>query len=178
MNQTKKVIYSAVFITLGLIVPQVFHFTGVVNSGAVFLPMHIPVIIGGFVLGPVFGMIVGGITPFLSGILLGMPPMARMPFMIIELAVYAFIAGLLYNTLGLRKRKFGIYITLIVAMILGRVVYAISLWIAADLLGIGKIGPMAAVDAVVKGVPGIIIQLILIPMIVYQLKRGKLMNNE
>lgn len=178
MNRTKKLIYAALFIALGLVIPQAFHFTGVANAGVVFLPMHIPVIIAGFVLGPMWGMIVGAMTPFLSGILLAMPPMARMPFMMIELAVYALVAGVLYQKLELKRKKFGIYITLIVSMLAGRVVYAICLWLATDLLGLSKIGPIAAVDAIIKGIPGIIIQLVLIPIIVYQLKKGAFLKNE
>lgn len=178
MNHTKKIIYAAVFIALGVLVPQLFHFTGVANAGTIFLPMHIPVILCGFVLGPYFGGIVGAITPFISSILLGMPPMQRMPFMVIELAVYAFVAGLMYQTFGCYKKKFGIYITLISSMIAGRLVYGMSLWVASDILGISKMGPIAAIDAVVKGVPGIGIQLVILPVIVYQLKKGTVIEYE
>lgn len=178
MNQTKKIIYAAMFMALGLIVPQAFHFTGVANAGAIFLPMHIPVILCGFVLGPYFGILVGALTPLLSSLLLAMPPMQRLPFMMIELAVYAFFAGIMYQTFGFYKRKFGIYCSLIIAMVAGRIVYAISLWLATNILGISKIGPIAALDAVIKGIPGIVIQLVILPAIVYQFKKGIISENE
>lgn len=178
MNRTKKTIYAAMFLALGLLVPQAFHFTGVTNAGVVFLPMHIPVILCGFVLGPYYGVIVGALTPLLSSLLLAMPPMQRLPFMMIELAVYAFVAGLFYQTFGFYKKKFGIYFSLIVAMVAGRIVFAISLWLATNILAISKMGPIVALDAVIKGVPGIIIQLVILPAIVYQFKKGIIIENE
>ena len=178
MNETKKIVYAAMFIALGVLVPQVFHFTGIANAGTIFLPMHIPVILCGFVLGPYYGAIVGALTPFLSSILLSMPPMQRMPFMVIELAVYAFVAGMLYHKLGFYKRKFGIYLSLVVAMVAGRIVFALCLWLATNKLAISNMGPIAALDAVIKGIPGILIQLVILPALVYQLKKGSIIEHE
>lgn len=98
--------------------------------------------------------------------------MARLPFMIMELAAYGFVGGILYNTLQLKKKKFGIYLSLIVTMISGRIVYALSLIIAANLFHIACDGPMAAITSAITGAIGIVIQLIIIPPMIYLLEKS------
>ena len=78
-----------------ILLPQAFHLTGIPQSGQIFLPMHIPVLISGFVLGPVFGLFIGVLSPIISSLLTGMPDSFRLPFMIAELASYGFMSGIL-----------------------------------------------------------------------------------
>lgn len=166
----KKITVGGLLIALALVLPSAFHLFGVPQPGQVFLPMHIPVLLGGFALGPVFGLLIGVISPLISSFLTGMPTVGRLPFMMIELAVYGFVSGLLYSIYT--KRKFGIYTSLILAMLAGRCAYALSLFAATLLSGIQFGGPMAAVTATVTGLPGIVIQLVIIPPIVYSLERS------
>ena len=113
---------------------------------------------------------VGGLLIALALVL----PMAfhLTPFMMIELAVYGLVSGLMYNTFKFNKKKMGTYISLLTAMLCGRIVYAISLFVAVNLMGIQCGGPIAAVTATVSGVPGIIIQVLIIPPVVYALERS------
>lgn len=92
--------------------------------------------------------------------------------MMIELAVYGLVSGLMYNTFKFNKKKMGTYISLLTAMLCGRIVYAISLFVAVNLMCIQCGGPIAAVTATVSGVPGIIIQVLIIPPVVYALERS------
>lgn len=173
MNKNvNRITAGGVLIAFAIIIPQLFHFTGVPRSGQVFLPMHIPVLLSGFVIGPVFGLFVGIISPIISSLMTGMPDMARLPFMVLELAAYGLVSGMVYQFLSKRKWKFSIYISLISAMVIGRIVYAISLFVAGNLLGISASGPMAAITAIVTGVVGIVIQLIIIPPMVYLLEKS------
>ncbi len=163
---------GGVLIAFAILIPQLFHLTGVPQSGKVFLPMHIPVLLSGFALGPVFGLLVGIFSPIISSAMTGMPDLARLPFMIFELATYGFISGLLYNTLKLQRKKYGIYVSLVVAMITGRVVYAITLTVAANIFNIACGGPIAAISATVTGVIGIVIQIVVIPPMIYLLEKS------
>lgn len=87
---------SAVFVAFGMILPVMFHFVGAI--GSIFLPMHIPVLMAGLFLGPVSGLTVGVMTPMLSSLLTGMPPlMPVLPLMPLELAVYGALSGYLYR---------------------------------------------------------------------------------
>lgn len=169
---TKKLTLGAFFIALAIIVPQIFHLSGIPQSGNVFLPMHLPVLLCGFVLGPVWGLAIGAASPVISSFLTGMPPMARLPFMIFELAAYGGLTGLLFQTLGLGSKRFGSVLTLAGAMAGGRIIYALCLLAAASLFGMNITGPAAAITASVTGIPGIVLQFIFIPPIVYALKKG------
>lgn len=171
-RNTRKITVGGLLIALSVLLPQAFHFIGTPRLGQMLLPMHIPVLLGGFLLGPVFGIMIGAVAPLLSSLITEMPPVSRLPFMVIELAGYGFASGLLYKTFSLCKIKYGVIITLVSSMLLGRVLYALSLFIAADLLHVTKIGAVAAVTATVAGVYGIIVQFLFIPPLIYILKRS------
>ena len=168
----RKITCGGLMIAVAILLPQAFHLTGIPQSGQVFLPMHIPVLLSGFALGPVFGLCIGAFSPVISSLLTGMPDAGRLPFMIAELAAYGLMSGALYNTLGLRRRKGGIYISLISSMIFGRLVYAGSLFFAAEFLNVRGVAAVMAFQAAVTGIYGIIIQLIFIPALIYSLERS------
>jgi niacin transporter len=193
----RRLTYGGLLLAIGIVLPQVFHLTGGPASGATFLPMHIPVLIAGLLLGPVYGLILGGVTPVCSFLITAMPVAARLPFMIVELAIYGGVSGLLYHTAGLSRirlpgrfrdgegdhsgprtpeRLAGLYISLILAMIAGRVVYAVSLLIMGRLFGLEKADPAAILTAVATGIVGIMIQIIVIPPIIFALQKGGLTN--
>ena len=164
--KTKKMILSALFIATGLILPMIFHTVNL--SGSIFSPMHLPVMLGGFLLGPTYGAIIGIITPVLSSILTGMPPlMPIMPMMALELLGYGFMTGFLF-----RKTK-KIYMSLIISIVFGRLCSMVGAFILSITLA-PQISPIPYVlSGVVNGVPGIAIQLILIPTLVKFMIRNK-----
>lgn len=191
----RKISFGGLLLSIGIVLPQVFHLTGGPTSGATFLPMHIPVLIAGLLLGPVFGAGIGAITPIISSMMTGMPPAARMPFMVAELAIYGLVAGLLYHALGLCRFRFprratpearpdvtdperliGLYISLILAMFAGRVVYALSLLVMNRLFGLENADPASVWAAIVFGIIGIAIQIVIIPPIIFALQKGGLTN--
>jgi uncharacterized membrane protein len=165
----------AVFCAVAL--PQVFHYLGVLSGfgpmpGATFLPMHIPVFVAGFMAGPLAGLIAGIISPLVSygftAAFLGapMPVLALLPFMMFELAGYGFMSGLL------SKAKTPLILNLIIAQFAGRILRTAAVLAAVFLLGITH--PASSVETiwntVIVGLPGILLQWALIPLIIYRAK--------
>lgn len=170
-SKTVKIALGAMLTALSIVLPQIFHLTGIPQVGAVFLPMHIPVLLAGFMLGPVYAPIIGAFAPVISHLLTNMPVSARLPFMIVELLFYGLASGLFYHVFRLKEKRFGAVVTLALSMLVGRLAYALSLVIAAEFFGIEG-GFMAAVSATVTGVYGIVLQFITIPPIVFACKKG------
>ena len=164
--KTYKTTYAGVLLALGVILPIIFHTIGGTASGKTFLPMHIPVLLAGMLLGPVYGLVIGALAPVLSSFITGMPMMAILPAMVVELSIYGLVSGFVYHVCKFRKIKWGSVVTLIITMIVGRLLYALSLYIMINWLGItlDKVSPV--IVASVAGVYGIIIQLVFIPIIV------------
>lgn len=161
---TRKMVMTSFFIALGIIIPQAFHMFGGPGLGSVFLPMHYPVIIGGMILGPVSGMLIGGVS-VVVGIMLGMPPINIGMFMIFELMTYGLVAGL-------TAKKMPMIVSLIITMLSGRVVSLLLVNVALSLFAIslppvfGKLAMFAA------SLPGMAVQVFLIPVIMLALKRA------
>ena len=149
-----------------MLLPIGFHQLGA--SGRIFLPMHIPPLLAGFLLGPVSGIIVGVLAPGLSHLLTGMPPTYAVPLMSLELPIYGLVAGMAYKRLNLN-----IYISLIAAMIVGRIMFGLGLLA----LGLFIDLPYTAAKffstggAIISGLPGIAVQIVAIPILVASLKR-------
>lgn len=160
--KAKKIVYTAIMIAFGVLLPQVFHMIGGPGLGGTLLPMHIPVLLSGFILGPVSALIVGLVTPMFSFVYTGgtMPAIPMLYFMIIELGVYGLIVSLLYN-----KYK-SIFISLVGSLIIGRAVRGIVYIFAIKILGISLPAAFGIVTSFVQGIPGIIIQIIIIPPII------------
>jgi niacin transporter len=165
---------GALMLAFGIVLPQLFHLTGIPQVGEVFLPMHIPVLLAGFLIGGEYGFAIGLLTPLISHFITEMPGTARLPFMMGELAIYGLVSGLLYHKAKLKNKKLGGLITLIASMVAGRLFYAAMLFVAASFLNIKCGGAIAAVTATVKGVYGIALQILVIPPIVYAAKKGGL----
>ena len=157
---------SAMFIALGIVLP--FVTMNIPEIGNMLLPMHIPVLLSGFILGPVYGMIVGFVTPLLRSVMFGAPifyPKAIV--MSFELLTYGLISGLFYHIIFNRRSKLiNIYISLILAMIFGRVTYGI----VQSIIGLVNMNEFTfkvfVTEAIINAIPGIIIQLIIIPIII------------
>lgn len=166
-SSSRKLVYAALFTAIGVLLPMVFHMIGSNLSGTVFLPMHLPVILAGFLLGPVYGGACAVITPVLSTLLTAMPAPAVLPFMTVELIGYAVAAGIFY-----RKCRMNVYPALILTQVAGRLVKALCLYIAALFVSQGVPGVLSVWTAFITGIPGIVIQLVLIPLIVILLKKA------
>ncbi|MGV8145897.1 MAG: ECF transporter S component [Alkaliphilus sp.] len=158
---------GALFIALGVLFPQLFHLVGF--GGPVFLPMHIPVLLAGLLVCPIAGLYVGLITPILSYFLTGMPPLSPpiLPIMFLELATYGLVAGILY-----RKLKLNIFISLIGAMVSGRIMYGFVLIVMLNIFSIQLPPALTVKAAIITGMPGMLIQLIFIPILVKSLAGG------
>jgi hypothetical protein len=130
--------------------------------------MHIPVLLCGFFCGGPWGLVVGFIAPLLRSFTLGMPPMFPTAFcMAFELATYGFVAGYLYNKLP--KKKINVLISLVIAMVLGRLLWGAVMFVAMGLKGSPFGFSAFLAGAVVNALPGIILQIILIPILVIAL---------
>ena len=163
-----SVALSGMFLALAYVLP---FFTGQIPEiGSMLCPMHIPVLLCGFVCGAPYGLLVGLVAPLLRSLTLGMPPLfPTATAMAFELAVYGFMSGLLYRKLS--KNKANVYISLVVSMIVGRLVWGIVQLCCVG-FDISKFSLAAFWSgAVVNAIPGIIIQLVLIPIIVMALEK-------
>ena len=170
MSVVKKSIITAVCLALCVVLPQAFH--AIPNAGSVYLPMHIPVLLCGLICGWPFGLLCGLAGPALSTLFTGMPPVAVLPVMIIELAVYGLVSGLIMSLIRTRKTYVDLYISLIIAMMTGRIVAGLArAFIFAR--GATTMATWAA-SYFVTSLPGIIIQLVLIPTIVFALMNARL----
>lgn len=173
---TKTLVFAAMFLALGIVMP---FLTGQIPGiGSRLLPMHIPVLICGYVCGWKYGMIVGFVTPILRSAMFGMPPM--MPTasaMAFELAAYGAVTGLLYD--GICRRFCGtlaIYISLIGAMMAGRLVWGLVSIPLYGLVGNSFAMSMFLAGAFFNAVPGIILQIVLIPVIIMSLRHANVME--
>lgn len=163
-----KMILAAMFLALAMVLP---FLTGQIQQiGNALCPMHIPVLLCGFFCGPWFGLLVGMIAPILRFALFGMPQLMPIGIaMCFELGAYGLTAGLLYKWLP--KKRFSIYVSLIGAMVLGRVIWGIA---RVVLFGLGQyeFGWAAFLaGAFVNAIPGIILQIVLIPIVVMALEK-------
>lgn len=162
---TKEIVLSGLLLASGIILPMAFHMFGM--TGPIALPMHIPVLIGGFLLSPTLALLLGIVTPVISGLLTGMPVMFPMAIiMAAELGIYGLTASLLT-----RKLKLTSIPSLIISMITGRIAAGLTVAVLVQLFGV-KMNPFIYVKgAIVTGLPGIIIQLIFIPSLIYAINK-------
>ena len=162
--KTKELVLSGLLLATGIILPMIFHMFGM--TGPIALPMHIPVLIGGFILSPQLALALGIITPIISGLLTGMPVMFPMAIiMAFELGIYGMTASL-----ATRKLKLSPIPSLIIAMITGRIAAGLTVALLVQLFAIKMNALMFVKGAIITGAPGIIIQLIFIPSLVYAIR--------
>ena len=167
----KKMIYAALCLALCMVLP---FLTGQIPEiGKRLSPMHIPVFLCGFLCGPLWGLAVGAIAPLLRSVLFGMPAMGPDAIsMAFELATYGAISGLLYWALP--RKPWSVYVSLIAAMLAGRLVWGAVKWL---LLGPAFTLKLFLAGAFVNAVPGIILHIVLIPPIVLALNRAGIVEN-
>ncbi len=164
-NNTHDMVLAALLSAVGIVLPFVTsHTFGI--PGTTLLPMHLPVFLTGIFCGPVYGAICGALVPILSSFLTGMPsPFPMAPIMTGELFTYGLVSGLCT-----RKLRLPVYPSIIAAMLCGRFVYGLIFSSLLTANG-GTLRALTVSAAVIDGIPGIILQLILIPAIVTMARR-------
>ena len=169
LSAVKKLVYTAVCSALCLVLPMAFH--SVPNAGSIFLPMHIPVLLCGLICGWPFGAVCGLLGPFISSIVTGMPPAAMLPSMMIECCTYGLVTGLMMKFVRTKSYAADLYISMVAAMALGRVVAGLAkAWILAP----GTPAFAWVTTSLVTGIPGIAIQLVLMPILIFALTKARL----
>lgn len=163
-----QLVLAAMLLALAMILP---FFTGQIPQvGNMLCPMHIPVLLCGFFCGPWYGCTIGLVAPVLRFMLFGMPPIFPTGVaMCFELAVYGLVSGILYRRLS--KKPWNVYLSLLAAMLAGRVMWGI---VQVVIWGLGKsqFGWAAFISgAFTTAIPGIILQIVVIPILVIAVKR-------
>lgn len=161
-RKAKYIIGTVLLSGIGIALPRIFHVLAGSSAGATFLPMHIAVLIAALTFGAISSSIVAGSSIVFSFLLTGMPTLARLPYMLIELVIYAIL-------LSVCNKKFNSYVSLIATIVLGRILYAGVLFVAINWLGLPTYG-ISVIESIKAGMPGIIIQLLCVPFI------AKIMN--
>lgn len=171
---TKKAVLTAACIALCTVLPMVFH--AFPNAGNIWLPMHIPVLLCGLICGGKFGLLCGIIGPIISSILTQMPPAVNLPAMMLELSTYGFVSGFAVNKIKTQNQLTNILLSLFCAMIVGRIMYGLA---NALIFNIGKISLNGwLVSSFVTALPGIILQIVLIPLIITTLQKAQIIPDK
>lgn len=169
-SSTRNLVLSGVFLALALLLP--FLTAQLQTLGSMLLPMHIPVLLCGFLCGWPWGLAVGVAAPLLRSVLFGMPPLMPVAVsMAFELAAYGALAGLMMRFLP--RKLSSVYISLIAAMLAGRIVWGIASLILNTLMGAGFGWQVFFTSAFAKAVPGIAVQLVLIPAIIFSVWKAE-----
>lgn len=163
-RKAKYIIGTILFSAFGIVIPRIFHLLFGSSAGITFLPMHLMVLISALTFGITSASIVAGSSVIFSYLLTGMPAIQRMPYMLIELLIYGVL-------LGVFNKKFNAYISLIGAMIIGRVLYAGVLFVAVNLIGLNGYG-ISVIQSVISGIPGILLQIACVPSIAKAVRKG------
>lgn len=168
-----KLTLSALFLALAYVMP---FLTGQIPEvGSMLCPLHIPVLVCGFICGPLWGLLVGFIAPLFRSLTLGMPPFFPSAVcMAFELAAYGAIVGWLHKIFP--KKKPFIYCSLLIAMILGRLVWGTAMFVCMGIKGSQFTFAAFLAGAFTNAIPGIIIQIVLIPVLVMIFDNPKVVN--
>lgn len=167
-RKVKYVVGTILLSGIGIALPRIFHMLA--GAGATFLPMHICVLIAALTFGAISSTIVAGSSVIFSYLLTGMPSLARLPYMLIELVIYGIL-------LSVFNKKFNSYISLVMTVVLGRILYAGVLFSAVNILGLSSYG-ISVMESVRIGIPGIILQLLFVPVLVKIMNKGMNLKND
>lgn len=172
-NNLLKLILAALFLALAYLMP---FLTGQIPEiGSMLCPLHIPVLLCGFICGWPWGLVVGFISPLFRSLTLGMPPFFPTAVcMAFELAAYGAIAGVMHKLLP--RRKPCIYCSLLISMVIGRLVWGMAMFICMGIGGGGFTFAAFIAGAFTNALPGIIVQIALIPVLVMMLDNPKVLN--
>lgn len=173
-EKTRKLTLSAMFFALGIVLP--FWIGQIPAIGKVLLPMHIPVLLCGLIVGWRYGLAVGFLLPIVRGMLFGMPKLFPNGMaMAVELGTYGLVIGLVYGR-SKAKTMVTLYQSLITAMIAGRLVWAVAEVVLLGVTGSAFTWQMFVAGAFLNAIPGIILQLVLIPTVMMALNRANVLK--
>ncbi len=174
-SKVLKLTYSAMCLALAMVLPSLtMH---IPQIGTALCPMHLPALLCGFLCGWPWGLAVGVISPILRSLTVGMPPMFPTAVsMAVEMGVYGAIAGLMYAKLP--KKTVNIYLALIIAMVVGRLAWGLTRYLIAGLQHTSFTLEAFWAGAVAGSVPGIIVQIILVPLLVLAMEKANLVLNK
>ena len=169
-SNTTKLVISGVLLAMGMLLP---FLTGQIPEiGSRLSPLHLPVLLCGFICGWKYGLAVGLVLPLFRSMTFGMPPlMPTASAMAVEMAVYGAVTGLLYGKLP--KNTASVYISLVAAMICGRLAWGLASVVLYGAIGNVFTVRMFIAKGFVDAVPAIIVQLVLIPFIVIAINRSR-----
>ena len=158
-----RLVLAALFLALAYVMP---FLTGQIPEiGSMLCPMHLPVLLCGFLCGPFWGAVVGFTAPLMRSMILTMPPLFPTAVcMAFELMIYGLASGLLTKILP-KKLPFH-YLTLILSMIAGRVVWGCAMLICMGVKGQAFTFSAFLSGAITNAIPGILLQILLIPPVV------------
>ena len=170
MSVLKKALICAVCIALCAVLPMAFH--AIPDAGSILSPMHIPVLLCGLVCGPWFGLLCGLAGPFVSSMVTSMPPIAYLPPMMVELAVYGLVTGLMMQLVHTKKSLADVVISMVVAMLAGRIVAGLA---KALIFAAGEFTAAMWISSYfVTMIPGIVMHLVSVPVLYYALQTTRL----
>lgn len=166
-------VLSSLFFALAYTLP---FLTGQIPEiGSMLCPMHLPVLLCGFICGVGWGAVIGFSVPLFRSLTLGMPPIFPTALcMAFELAVYGAAAGLMHKLFP--KKKAFIYCSLLVAMILGRVAWGVAMYVCLGVSGSAFTFAAFLAGAFTNAIPGIILQIVLVPLLVMILDNLKVLD--
>ena len=165
-----KLTYAAMCLALALVLP---FLTGQIPQiGSALCPMHLPVLLAGYLCGPWWGAAVGACAPLLRHLWLGMPPLVTALGMTFELCAYGLVVGLLYRSLP--KNFKSICLSLLCAMVCGRIVWGCAMMVIMGVTGGVFTWNAFLAGAVLNAIPGIAVQLVLIPLLVRSLHKARI----
>lgn len=172
---TVQVVAAAAAVVAAVALPQVFHVAGAAMGvgtalGETLLPMHLPVLLVGLLAGPYAGVAAGAFGPLVSFALSGMPMAAMLPFMVIELAGYGLVAGLL------RSSGMPTIAKVLIAQVAGRALRAAAVLVAVFALGNTTVAVASIWTSVLAGLPGLVLQWAALPLIVWLVDRRAAQN--
>ncbi|MBQ2735652.1 MAG: ECF transporter S component [Clostridia bacterium] len=173
-NVLKKLVLSGMFLAIGLVLP---FFTGQIREiGKMLLPMHIPVMLCGLICGAKYGLTLGISMPLLRSFLFGMPVLyPNAVAMAFELAAYGCTVGLLFGKHPHRSVLLSVYRALIPAMLVGRLVWGVVEVVLLGFFGDGFTFAAFLSGSVLSAIPGILLQLVLIPSLMLALYKAHLL---
>ena len=172
-NVLRNMVYAAMCLTLCIVLP---FLTGQIPEvGNMLCPMHIPVLLAGFLCGPGWALAVGLLAPGLRFLLFSMPPIFPIGLaMSFELATYGLVSGCLYRLLP--KKTSNIYLSLIGDMLVGREVWGLAYVVIAGLSEVTFSWAMFLSGAFTTAIPGIIVHIVVIPVLVVALQRARIIE--
>lgn len=174
-NNLKKTIYSAIMLALALVLPLLT--ANSTELGNAFCLMHIPVLLCGFVCGPLWGGALGITAPLLRTLIFSMPPFPSVAVpMAFELCAYAVTAGVLYRVFP--KRLPFLYAALSISLIVGRVALAVAKYFVLGLSGNAFVLSTFITGSVFPAWPGILLQLAVVPPTVAALIKAGIIRNK